>query len=260
MMSRALTRLSPTKTSFSFPATPFRRNINEKTLNHKLIGPSFRQSPSAGLKRQLTTNTTTETTKLPKSRFNIHKTQPFIFGTSIALVKNAGVDILVQKYVEGAEELDLRRVAVFGTFGMLFCGAWQYFLFVKVMPKLCPAAEAFAAKPIAEKLKDIPGLKQLAFQNFVENGINNPILYFPIFYTIKEWLEGGPLEDGIAKYKMNMKEDVIAIWKVWIPAQFFNFAFSPMWFRVPFVACVSAFWTGYVSMTRGKKQTIPAQN
>ena len=188
------------------------------------------------------------------------KSHPFIFGTLFTGVKNGGVDILVQKGVEGAEELNIKRVVVFGTFGMLFSGAWQYMLFVKVMPKLCPAAEAFAAKPIREKLKDIPGLKQLFIQNFVENGINNPILYFPCFYTVKEFVEGGPLSDGWKKYKMNMKEDVIAIWKVWIPAQFFNFAFSPMWFRVPFVACVSAFWTAYVSTTRGKKITLPSED
>ena len=183
-------------------------------------------------------------------------TQPFIFGTLFTGAKNASCDILIQKVVEGAEEIDTRRTIAFGTFGMLFSGAWQYGLFVKIMPKLCPGAEAFAAKPIREKLKDIPGLKALAFQNFVENGVNNPVLYFPIFYTIKEFVEGGVLSDGIKKYKMNFKEDLLAIWAVWVPAQFINFAFSPMWFRVPFVACVSAFWTGYVSITRGKKQVL----
>jgi hypothetical protein len=187
----------------------------------------------------------------------IPKAHPFIFGTLFTGFKNASCDILVQKVVEGAEEINIRRTVVFGTFGMLFSGAWQYGLFVKIMPKVCPGAEAFAAKPIREKLKDIPGLKQLFVQNFVENGINNPILYFPIFYTIKEFVEGGPLSDGIKKYKMNFKEDLIAIWSVWIPAQFINFAFCPMWMRVPYVACVSAFWTGYVSITRGKKIELP---
>jgi hypothetical protein len=54
------------------------------------------------------------------------------------------------------------------------------------------------------------------------------------------------------KYRLNLYDDIRAIWSVWVPAQFINFAFSPMWFRVPFVACVSAFWTAYVSYTRGK--------
>ena len=184
--------------------------------------------------------------------------RPFIFGTGLAGVKNGLCDVLVQKAVEGNEDIDWRRVSVFTTFGALFSGAWQYVLFVRIMPRLCPAAEAFAAKPFRQKIKDIPGLKQLALQNFVENGINNPILYFPIFYTVKEFIEGGDLRDGVKKYKAHFKEDVLAIWKVWIPAQFVNFAFNPMWMRVPFVAFVSAFWTGYVSMTRGKKEELPA--
>ena len=181
---------------------------------------------------------------------------PFLFGTGLAGFKNGCCDILVQKAVENNDTIDWRRVSVFTTFGAIFSGAWQYILFVRIMPRLCPAAEAFAAKPLREKIKDIPGLKQLAVQNFVENGINNPVLYFPIFYTVKEFIEGGELRNGVKKYRKHFKEDVLAIWKVWIPAQFFNFAFSPMWLRVPFVAFVSAFWTGYVSMTRGRKEEL----
>jgi hypothetical protein len=57
--------------------------------------------------------------------------------------------------------------------------------------------------------------------------------------------------------RKNFHEDVPAILAVWVPAQFINFGFSPMWFRVPFVATVSAFWTGYVSLTRGAAHTTP---
>lgn len=55
--------------------------------------------------------------------------------------------------------------------------------------------------------------------------------------------------------RANFQEDVPAILAVWVPAQFINFGFSPMWFRVPFVATVSAFWTAYVSLTRGAIKT-----
>jgi len=57
--------------------------------------------------------------------------------------------------------------------------------------------------------------------------------------------------NGLRKYAANAHEDVPAILSLWVPAQFINFGFSPMWFRVPFVSLVSAVWTGYVSMTRG---------
>ena len=166
----------------------------------------------------------------------------------------------MQKYVEKKEKIDWRRNVVFLTFGALYCGAWQYLLFVKIMPKVVPGAASFAAKSIGDKLRDPVGLRGLAIQNFVENGINNPILYFPIFYTLKEFIEGGNLEDGIQKYRAHMLEDVLAIWSVWVPAQFINFAFSPMWFRVPFVACVSAGWTAYVSFLRGNREETVKQN
>lgn len=187
------------------------------------------------------------------------KLHPFIFGVSVTAIKTGSVDIFVQKYIEGAENIDWRRTSIFTTFGITYLGAWQYLLFVKIMPKLVPSAFSFAAKPIREKLKDSVGLRGLFIQNFVENGINNPLLYFPIFYSIKEYIEEGSFENGMEKYKKNMYSDLTAIWMVWVPAQFINFAFSPIWLRVPFVACVSALWTGIVSVRRGKPEAVPNQ-
>jgi hypothetical protein len=68
-------------------------------------------------------------------------------------------------------------------------GAWQYFLFVKFMPRMCGGVEAFVAKPLSKKVKDAAGLRTLALQIFVDMGISNPLLYFPMFYAIKEKLE-----------------------------------------------------------------------
>jgi len=181
---------------------------------------------------------------------------PFMFAIGVTTVKTGTADLFVQKYVEKREEVDWRRNMVFLTFGVTYMGAWQYLLFVKIMPRLVPGAEAFAAKSIRDKLSDGAGLRGLVIQNFVENGINNPLLYFPIFYTIKEALEGGDLRDGVRKYRAHFWEDLTAIWSVWVPAQFINFAFSPLWFRVPFVAMVSAGWTAFVSFKRGNKEQL----
>ena len=180
--------------------------------------------------------------------------RPFVFGVTLAGVKNGACDFLVQTVVEEKEAVDWTRVRVFVTFGFLFNGAWQYALFVKMMPRLCPNAVSFVAKPWRAKLKDTAGMKALGVQCFIENGINNPLIYFPLFYTIQEYLEGGNWQNGIVKYKRNAAEDLPAIWALWVPAQLINFAFSPMWFRVPFVASVSAIWTSYVSITRGNSK------
>ena len=85
--------------------------------------------------------------------FAFARTHPFVFGTTIACIKTAGMDVIVQKFVEERETLDKRRTLTFGTFGLLFNGIWQYGLFVKLMPRVVPNAFAFAAKPLSEKLK-----------------------------------------------------------------------------------------------------------
>ena len=52
-------------------------------------------------------------------------------------------------------------------------------------------------------------------------------------------------------YQKNMKEDLLALWKIWVPATMFNFAFMPMHLRIPFVAGVSLLWTCVLSAMRG---------
>ena len=177
-------------------------------------------------------------------------------GVTLTALKTSSVDIMVQKFVEGKEKVDWRRNATFLAFGITYQGAWQYYLFNRVMPRMIPDAYAFAAKSIREKVKDVRGIRNVMIQNFVENGLNNPLLFFPTFYTIKELISGGKsvyqaFSRGVGLYRKNFWSDITACWTVWVPAQTINFAFSPAWFRVPFVALVSAGWTGYVSMTRG---------
>jgi len=175
-------------------------------------------------------------------------------------LKAGGVDLIVQKCVEGKKEIDWKRNMTFLTFGMCYQGAWQYYLFNRVMPRMIPDAFKFAAKSLREKARDVKGMKNVLVQNFVENGINNPLLFFPTFYTLKELISAGKwtfhavcasAKNGVGLYRKNFWSDMTACWSLWIPAQTLNFAFSPAWLRVPFVAMVSAGWTAYVSITRG---------
>eukprot|EP00560_Eucampia_antarctica_P000544 CAMPEP_0197833376 /NCGR_PEP_ID=MMETSP1437-20131217/18846_1 /TAXON_ID=49252 ORGANISM="Eucampia antarctica, Strain CCMP1452" /NCGR_SAMPLE_ID=MMETSP1437 /ASSEMBLY_ACC=CAM_ASM_001096 /LENGTH=279 /DNA_ID=CAMNT_0043437395 /DNA_START=622 /DNA_END=1461 /DNA_ORIENTATION=+ len=52
-------------------------------------------------------------------------------------------------------------------------------------------------------------------------------------------------------YKKNMKDDHLALWKIWVPSSMFNFAFMPMWGRIPWVAATSLIWTCILSSMRG---------
>lgn len=184
---------------------------------------------------------------------------PFAFGVLAATVKTVGVDYLVQRYVEKKERIDTNRLSVFALFGCVYLGAFQYGLFVKLMPRLCPNALSFIQKPWRQKLADKQGLKELGIQLFLENGINNVFIYWPVFYIIQEFLaEGssGKVSTALDNFSANASTDVPRIWAVWMPVQLFNFAFNPLWARVPFVAVFSAFWTGVVGVTRGNNNNL----
>lgn len=55
----------------------------------------------------------------------------------------------------------------------------------------------------------------------------------------------------LSQYRQNMKEDLLALWKIWVPSTFLNFALMPMWGRIPWVAGTSLVWTCILSAMRG---------
>ena len=52
-------------------------------------------------------------------------------------------------------------------------------------------------------------------------------------------------------YKKNMKDDLLALWKIWVPSMLINFSIMPMWGRIPWVAGTSFIWTCILSAMRG---------
>lgn len=89
---------------------------------------------------------------------------PLGFGAGLSCVKTSGSDLLVQKVVEQRDTVDWKRNAAFGTFGLIYLGGVQYGLYVNVFQKLFPRAAAFAALPLAAKLKDVKGLAAMGGQ------------------------------------------------------------------------------------------------
>ena len=105
--------------------------------------------------------------------------RPFLLACGMAGAKGVGCDLAIQSCVEGRSlegGIDWRRTWVFGTFALGFTGMWQYCLFAKIMPSVVPGAQAFAAKPLASKLRDAVGMRGLATQVFIENVVNNGML------------------------------------------------------------------------------------
>lgn len=178
---------------------------------------------------------------------------PFAFGVILSGFKTSFSDLLVQKVVERREKVDWKRNAAFAAFGFVYLGGVQYTLYVPVFGRLFPKAAAFAAKPLAQKVRDARGMMHLFAQTFLDQCVHHPLMYFPAFYMTKEVVmqDKPDIVRVLTDYQKNMKEDLLALWKIWVPATMFNFAFMPMHLRIPFVAGVSLLWTCVLSAMRG---------
>jgi predicted amino acid-binding ACT domain protein len=178
---------------------------------------------------------------------------PLGFGVVLSGFKTSFSDLLVQKVVERKEEVDWRRNAAFATFGFCYLGGVQYALYVPIFGRLFPNAANFAAKPFAQKIRDARGMMNLGAQVFLDQCVHHPLMYFPAFYCTKEIVMSDKPDLGkvMREYQKNMKEDLAALWKIWVPLTVVNFAFMPMHLRVPFAAGVSLLWTCVLSTMRG---------
>lgn len=187
------------------------------------------------------------------------KSSPFAFGFFYSGIKTSLCDLMVQKVVEKREEIDWRRNGAFAAFGFCYLGGVQYSLYVPIFSRLFPNAASFAAKPVSEKLRDLPGIRTLFAQVFLDQCVHHPLLYFPVFYMIKDAVTSDkpdPLK-AIGQFGSNMREDMVALWKVWVPSTFLNFAFMPMYLRIPWVASTSLIWTCILSTMRGGSDKVP---
>lgn len=178
---------------------------------------------------------------------------PLAFGIVISTFKTSASDLLVQTIVEQKKEIDWKRNAAFAAFGCFYLGGVQYALYVPIFGRLFPNAAKFAAKPIREKVKDTKGLIALCGQVFLDQFVHHPLMYFPVFYGTRELVmsDKPDLMRCMKQYRENMAEDLVACWKIWVPSTFANFAFMPMWARIPWVAGTSLVWTCILSAMRG---------
>lgn len=186
------------------------------------------------------------------------KESPFVFALGFSAVKTIAADLLVQKTIEkkGWDEIDWRRNATFAAFGFCYLGGVQYTIYVPIFGRMFPKAAEYAAKPLREKAKDFVGTRNMLMQTFLDMCVYHPFIYFPSFYMLKSYMSGGTLEEGREMYAQNYKDDLPALWKVWVPPTILNFTFSPMHMRLPVAAATSMVWTCILSATRGGSNDV----
>lgn len=195
------------------------------------------------------------------------KANPFAFGVGVAGMKTIAADLLVQKYIERKEKIDLKRTGLFAVFGFAYLGVFQYGMYVTLFKRLFPNMQRFADLPFRQKLTDRPGqidlLKQIGFDCFI-----HPIWFFPIYYTMKESIQGPSnvlnggdastiVDNAMTKYKKNALDDWIAFWKIWIVGDAVVMSL-PLWARLPANHSISFVYVCVLSFMRGSEEPAKA--
>jgi len=209
-------------------------------------------------KPQNTATRLSSSTSSGNSITSFPKKNPFAFQLIVATCKTSAADLLVQVVAEKRkfDEIDWKRNGIFVVFGFAYLGGFQWWLMVTKYRQWFPTMDRFAKLSFAAKLKDKAGLLDAAKMVVFDVVVHLPMIYFPTYYTVKEFVSMKSynpvdwVQDGCTKYAGNMKEDLTAMIKLWGPSDCVQFVL-PLHIRMPFRHLVSFFWTAYVSFTRG---------
>jgi hypothetical protein len=187
------------------------------------------------------------------------RSNPYKANVIIATFKTALCDVLVQRYIEGKEQIDWKRNAVFWCFGLGYLGMFQWYIYVTCFKRWFPGMALFASQSLGDKLRNASGMRELLKQVAFDNFVHYPFIYFPFFYVFKETIQGTGYESplaipayGLAKYQTNCVEDNLKMWALWIPGDLIVYA-VPLWMRLPLNHGLSFIWTCYLSFLRGSK-------
>lgn len=189
--------------------------------------------------------------------------RPRSFNVLVATCKTWSADLLVQLHESrksSSWRFDWKRSLTFATFGFLYIGIVQWFLYVTVLTALFPHALPFSNSPLSAKLKDSAGQLDLAGQILVDNCLFCCFIYFPVFYILKSLMQGGGsvwsrVKAGLNKYSSNIGSDNLCSFAVWVPADVFIFA-APMFLRMPLEHATSFGWTAFMSARRGAADAL----
>jgi len=190
--------------------------------------------------------------------------RPYITNLCIATMKGFLADAFVQMGELSNRKragFDWKRSVLFTLFGLLYAGVVEWIIYVDIFSFLCPNMLRFANEPWEQKLRDRNGqydvVKQIVFDNF----IHYTFIYYPIFYGLKEIVQGpagldisaSTLCNGLKRYRKNMLTDLSRIWMFSIPSDLLLFTI-PMWLRMPVNHALGFIWTMALSFFRGDEQ------
>lgn len=133
-------------------------------------------------------------------------------------------------------DIDWRRNSIYTAFGFLYLGGAQYFIYVHGFKKIFNPAvvDKFGNQTIRQKLTNLPGLKSLFGQTFVDIGLHQPFMYLPAFYVVKEFMQavndvgtGEKGEYGSAKTLTDVSPVEIGKWRMQMGQKTLKFPTDP---------------------------------
>ena len=185
------------------------------------------------------------------------KTNKYTLAVLIGSTKAVLADYLVQQFIEEKVEIDWRRNAAFGTFGVVYLGGIQAVIYYRCMPKWFPAVSRFVRSSWSIRLTDFQAQRAVLAQTVLDLCVITPVLYMPTFYAItrNSWVcpDGGAV--AVWQYPQLILDDMTGILSFWGPIQLINFGLLPLYCRVPFMAAAGLFWMGVLSLLRGSGKT-----
>eukprot|EP01083_Nonionella_stella_P016285 45514_1 len=132
---------------------------------------------------------------------------------------------------EVKNKFDFKRMIRFGSWGGLYCGFVEHWIYNVQFTKLWPQPVLMSA--FKKMLCDLL--------------IHTPFLYFPVYYVTKSLILGGTVMNGLRKYKTECLTVNIECAKFVIPVQLCVFYLVPIPFRLITMGFVGLFWMSYLS-------------
>lgn len=125
---------------------------------------------------------------------------------------------------------------------MFYIGPMLHLNYSRILPFLVPESAKTSQAVVA--LKKL-GFDQLVFAPICTSG----------FFIVINTLEGNGPAKGIADLKAKLWETLLVNWKIWVPANFVNFALVPIPYQVLWANCVSILFNACLSFIHNKDKT-----
>lgn len=167
--------------------------------------------------------------------------RPVCTSAAITSFKAWSADLMMQKLVEKRETVDVRRSLLFASFGLLYQGGVQYWMYNVLFERVL-----FPGR----------GLRNTVAKIAASNLVADPVFFFPVFYSMREVMMSHKSFDvavpaALQKYKENCVTDWFNSWAIWVPAHSVTYTIVPPHLRMPWIAAVSFGYVCILSFTRG---------